>query len=75
MENIGEPISVGGLSKVKYLVICSILKYLEGDDWDWGQSGDINANEVLTTHDCIVDFVNTLHIRISLYTTLLMTKR
>ena len=67
MENIGEPISVGGLSKVEYLVICSILKYLEGDNWDWGQSGDINADEVLTTYDCIVDLVNTLHISLPLF--------
>ena len=67
MEDIGEPISAGGFSKMEYLVICSIVQSLIADNWDWDQSRDVDAGEVVTLYGYILELVKILHVQIALF--------
>ena len=67
MEAVGEPVVCGKLSKMEFLVTCSIIKAIMTDDLDWTNSQSLNASEILTVYNLILDLVQTLQLDLALY--------
>lgn len=67
MEAVGEPVSIGGFSKMEYLVIASIVQSLMSDDWDWEQVRNVNVGDVSTIYHYILELVQTLQLELALF--------
>ena len=55
-----------GFSSMEFLLICSIVQHLMGDDWDWQQVQDITT-EVSTMYCHILELVETLQLDLALF--------
>ena len=62
MEGVGEPVSIGGFSKMEYLLICSIVQSLMSGDWDWEQVRNVNVGDVSTIYHYILELAQTLQL-------------
>ena len=67
MEAVGEPVSIGGFSKMEYLVICSIVQTLMADDWDWELARNVNVSDVATMYNYVLELVQTLQLDLALF--------
>ena len=70
MEAVGEPVSIGGFSKMEYLVIAIVVQSLMSDDWNWEQLPvrNINVGDVSTIYYYyILELVQTLQLDLVLF--------
>ena len=65
MEDVGEPMMIGGHSKIEYLIVCSIVQTLKGDDWELSQ--DIDVTEAYKIYRHILELVKLLQIDLALF--------
>ena len=67
MKAVGEPMSLGGVSRMEHLVICSIVQSLMADEWDWEQARNVQVSDVSTMYNYIVELQNILQLDIALF--------
>ena len=66
MEAIGEPVITGTLSRMEFLVVCSIVKEVM-EDLDWAHSNCLDHHEVLAMYDGIIELAETLLLDLALF--------
>ena len=67
MEAVGEPVSIGGFSKMEYLLICSIVQLKSNVRWmGLGTSTHVNVGDVSTIYHYILELAQTLQLDLAL---------
>lgn len=67
MEAVGEPVLIGGFSRMEFLVFCSIFQNQMVDKSDWTSLQSLNHQEVLAMYDSILELVKTLRLDLALF--------
>ncbi len=67
METVGEPILIGNLSRMEFLVFCSIVQNLMQDNnFDWTILRDLDRSDVYAMYEGILELTETLRLELAI---------
>ena len=72
MKAVGEPVTIGGFSKMEFLVVCSIVQSPLADEsgtWncDWDRAKNIDISKIHWMYTSILTLAETQGLELSLY--------